>query len=45
MRISPQQYFENGTLQDTGVNYYPILLGVLIGGLIAITVIAIIYKK
>jgi len=45
MRISPTQYFEETPPINNNVNYYPILLGVLIGGLIAITVIAIIYKK
>lgn len=45
MRISPQQYFEEPVPNETKRDYYPILLGVLIGGLIAITVIAIIYKK
>ncbi len=44
IRTSPQQYFEEQP-QNTNRDYYPILLGVLIGGLIAITVIAIIYRK
>jgi len=44
MRISPQQYFEEPQITNN-VNYYPILLAVLIGGLIAITTLAIVYKK
>ena len=42
MRISPTQYFEETPTNN--VNYYPILLAVLIGGLIAITVLAITKK-
>lgn len=45
MRISPQQYFEETPPTNNNVNYYPILLAVLIGGLIAITALAIAYRK
>ena len=45
IRTSPQQYFEEIQPQNNNVNYYPILLAVLIGGLIAITALAIAYRK
>lgn len=45
MRISPTQYFEEIPPTNNNMNYYPILLAVLIGGLIAITALAIVYKK
>ena len=44
MRISPQQYFQENLQNETNIHYYPILIAVLIGGLIAITVIAILKK-
>ena len=44
MRVSPQQYFlENGN--QNNIDFYPILVAVLIGGLITITAIAIAYRK
>ena len=44
MRITPTQYFEE-TPTTNNTDYYPILLAVVIGGLIAITAIAIAYRK
>ena len=44
IRTSPQAYFEENTTKNN-VNYYPILLAVVIGGLIAITALAIAYRK
>lgn len=42
-RIAPQQYFENGTLQDTGVNYTPLIIfGVCV---VAIVAIALAYSR
>ena len=44
MRITPQQYFEEPQPPNSNVNYYPVLLAVLVGGLIAITIVAIMKK-
>jgi len=45
IRTSPKEYFEETPTTNSDVNYYPILLAVLIGGLIAITALAIAYRK
>ena len=45
IRQSPVQYFEETQPINNTINYYPILLAVLIGGLIAITALAVAYRK